>query len=150
MSSVRPERSIVKKALVDAGGSKVKAAALLGCTRQSLYTWIYQYGLERLAGVRMDTRPEVDTDARPYAGPGKERKSAVYSGVDASPTLRLVEQVASPDFPVQATFKVRDSLWKQMKIEAIRRGCTVAALAETAFERVLTEADPKKLKGGGK
>lgn len=78
-------------------------------------------------------------------------KSAVYSGGEASPTLRLVEQAATPDSPVQATLKVRDSLWKRMKIEAIRRNCTVAALADAAFERVLAEeAEPKKLKGGGK
>lgn len=138
---MRPERAVVKKALIDCDGNKVKASALLGCTRQSLYTWIYQYGLERLAGVRMDTRTQLDTG---QCQDRKEMKSAVYSAPEESPTLRLVDQTAQADLPVQATFKVRESLWRRMKIAAIQRGCTIARLAEISFERTLTEEEQTK------
>ncbi len=55
---------------------------------------------------------------------------------------------------MQATFKVLESLWKLMKIEAIRRNCTVATLAEEAFESALRQcaesegATPKRRKNG--
>ena len=144
---MRPDRAIVKKAIQDAGGNLTRAAGLLGCTRQTLYTWIYQHGLERHAGIRMDTRSRVDRVGRPYtrAERGrKETKSGVYSGPEGSPNLELVEQAAEVDLPVQATFKCRESLWKEMKIEAIRRGCTVATLAEVSFERTLAEEEQRE------
>lgn len=150
MYAMRPERSVVKKAIVDAGGNKAKAAALLGCTRQSLYTWIYQYGLDKLAGVRMDSKERVDTAGRPSTPPEKvspvNHLSNQPSGGAGS--LRLVDQGSSmaSDFPVQATLKVRASLWRQMKIEAIKRGVTVATLAEMAFQGVL--ADQQRTKKG--
>ena len=140
---------MVKKAIVDAGGNKAKAAALLGCTRQSLYTWIYQYGLDKLAGVRMDSKDRVDTSVRPSTPPEKVSPVSHLSNQPPSGagSLRLVEQAAmATDFPVQATLKVRASLWRQMKIEAIRRGVTVSALAEAAFEAALASEVQRKKK----
>jgi len=137
----------VKKAIQDAEGNLTRAAARLGCTRQTLYTWIYQHGLDRLAGIRMDRRTRLDSadrlDSRTRKGK-KETKSGVYSAPDGSPTLKLVEQMAQPDLPIQATLKVRESLWKRMKIAAISRGCTLASLAEMSFERTLAEEEQTK------
>jgi hypothetical protein len=54
----RPSRGVVEKAIRDSGGNISRAAGLLGSSRQSLYTWIYQYDLVRLAGVvPLETAP---------------------------------------------------------------------------------------------
>ena len=141
---MRPDRVIVKKAIQDSGGNLTQAAVLLGCTRQTLYTWIYQHGLERLAGVRMDEQHQVDKPHRVDSGRKEERKTAVYSGPRPLSSLSAVEQPAAADLLIPATLKVRASLWKQMKIEAIRRGITVSALAESAFEAALGEGQRKR------
>lgn len=73
-------------------------------------------------------------------------KTAVYSGHSAFGTLAAVEQVAVSDLPIPATLKVRASLWRLMKIEAIRRGVTVSALAEAAFESALGFETQRKKK----
>ncbi len=150
LDDMRPERSVVKKAIVDAGGNKRKAAELLGCTRQSLYTWIYQYGLERLAGVCMDTRHQLDIRDRQDTNASNQTKSGVYSGSAGAPTLRLVDQgTAVADYPIQATLRVPASLWKRVKIEAIQRNTTVGALVGAALEVVLRETaqEPQPKRG---
>lgn len=147
MSRMRPERAVVKKALQDADGVKSRAAALLGCTRQSLYTWIYQYGLDKFAGVRMDKRAELDRRERQHTRGREEKKSGVYSGDPPKPNLRLVDTAVS-DLPIQATMKIRESVWRRMKIEAISRGKTVSSLAEEAFQQMLQDAEPKRRSRG--
>jgi hypothetical protein len=148
LDDMRPERAVVKKAIVDAGGNKRRAAELLGCTRQSLYTWIYQFGLERMAGVCMDTRSQLDTRECRDTKPSNQTKSGVYSGSAAAPTLRLVDQAAAaPDYPIQATLRVPASLWKRVKIEAIQRNTTVGALVGAALEIVLREDKPEPKRG---
>ena len=47
----RPPKSHVEAAIREAGGNLSRAAGRIGCSRTVLYTWIYQYGLDRLAGV---------------------------------------------------------------------------------------------------
>lgn len=145
---MRPERPIVKKAIEDAGGNLSKAAGILGATRQSLYTWIYQYGLERKAGIRMDTRTQLDTRDRQDTRPRKENKTGVYSAGNSPSNLLLVTTPATAqDYPIQASFKVRESLWKRVKIEAIRRGCTVGEMMDAVLETTLTEQQKKERKG---
>jgi len=142
---MRPDRAVVKKAIVDTANNLSRAAALLGCSRQTLYTWIYQLGLERFAGVCMDTRVQLDRQDRQDARVTKENKSGVYSGPAGVRSLHVVSEAATvSDLPIQATMRVRESLWKRVKIEAIRRGCTVAELADEAFERVLQGEAPEK------
>ena len=148
---MRPDRAVVKKAIVDAGGNLSRAAILLACTRQTLYTWIYQHGLQRLAGVRMDRRIELDKrerldgSVRP-AGKlaNKTDVSGVYSAGSDVPILSSVEQVI--DTPVQATVRVPESLWKRVKIEAIRKNTTVAALVAAGLECVLEDSEQKNSK----
>lgn len=126
---MRPDRGIVKKAIEDAEGNLTKAAILLGCTRQTLYTWIYQLSLERLAGIRMDKRAELDARDRLDNLGGKRQatgKSGVYSGPSGSPTLRVVETMVADADHVQASMKMPVDLWRRAKIEAIREGCTVS------------------------
>ena len=143
---MRPERSIVKKAIQDTGGNLARSAALLGCTRQTLYTWIYQHGLQRLAGIRLDRQAGLNSKECKDTETTEERKSGVKSAAANRPMLSLVEtQVA--DVPVQATVRVRESLWKLVKIEAIRRDLTLGALVEQALESFVGE---RKSRAAGK
>jgi len=139
---MRPDRVVVKKALQDAEGNLTRTATRLGCSRQTLYVWIYQLGLERLALLRLDTRPALDkrrsVDARDEQQDGSG-KSGVQSAGAVRPIFSLVEAATQVETQVQATVKVRESLWKLVKIEAIRRDTTVGALMEKALEIVLSE-----------
>lgn len=47
----RPEKAEVERAIRDTGGNLSAAAVRLACSRQTLYTWVYQYQLDRLAGI---------------------------------------------------------------------------------------------------
>ncbi|OGR95744.1 MAG: hypothetical protein A2V88_16025 [Elusimicrobia bacterium RBG_16_66_12] len=60
--------------------------------------------------------------------------------------LRAVEPSAVQEFPVQATMKLPESLWKRVKIEAIQRGCTVSEFAQQLFETALRDSEPKRKK----
>ena len=135
---MRPERAVVKKALVDAGGDKSRAAALLGCSRPTLYTWIYQLGLERLAGICNDRRAELDTRERKDARPEKRIIQAVKSAETDASTLRLVQQTGAVEMPINATVKLPESLWKKVRKIAIDRDCTVSAFVEAALEGALS------------
>lgn len=143
---MRPERAIVKKAIADAGGNLSRAAASLGCTRQTLYTWVYQLGLDRFAGVRMDRRHELDARDRMDRRGGKRdlrRSSAteahgkftVYSGEVEAPTLPVVATASmSTAIPITASVKLPEDLWKRVKIEAIREGVTVSEFVRRMLE----------------
>jgi len=143
---MRPDRAVVKKAIVDAANNLRKAAALLGCSRQTLYTWIYQLGLERFAGVCLDTRIGLDTRQRKDTRTGKPIKTGVQSADPAAASLHLVEQAATVDLQIPATIKVRESLWKRVKIEAIHKNTTVGAIVESALEQALGIAQAKAKK----
>jgi Bacterial regulatory protein, Fis family len=121
---MRPDRAVVKQAIVDAGGNLSRAASLLGRSRQTLYTYIYQHGLERLAGVRV----EGGSPPRPVRG---ESGLAAASPAPAPP--------AAPDPMIQATVRIRESVWKAARIAAIQRGTTVAAVVAAALARELAE-----------
>jgi len=47
----RPEKADVERAIRETGGKLSAAAIRRGCSRQTLYTWIYQFDLTRLAGI---------------------------------------------------------------------------------------------------
>lgn len=133
---MRPERAVVKKAIQDAEGNLTRTATLLGCSRQTLYVWIYQFGLDRLAGIRLNIRPQLDRRGRVDARPKETGNSGVQSAGPARPILSIVTTQPA-DVAVQATVKVRESLWKEVKIEAIRRDTTVGALVEEALEVIV-------------
>jgi hypothetical protein len=69
----RPAKAALEAAIRAEAGNLTKTAARLHATRQTLYTWIYQLGLERLAGVRPAAeilKPPVPTNG---AGPARSR-----------------------------------------------------------------------------
>lgn len=140
---MRPDRAIVKKAISDAEGNLSRAAALLGCTRQTLYTWLYQHGLERFAGVRMDRRRELDSRERLDTPASKQNKPGVYSPDSGRPILRAVSSTTTADAPEvmqNATVKLPETLWKRAKIESIREGCTLSEYVARSLENQLSGA----------
>ena len=57
--------------------------------------------------------------------------------------LRVVEeQAADPIIPV--TLKIRESLWKRLKIQAIEEDTTMGEIAERAFAEALAPRPAKK------
>ena len=81
----------------------------------------------------MDTRP---------GNRDEHGKSGVKSASPIRPIFSIVA-TQSTDSLIQATVKVKESLWKEAKIEAIRRDTTVGALVEEALEMVLRGRKPK-------
>lgn len=151
-----PDRAILKKAIADAEGNLSKAAALLGCTRQTLYNWIYSNELEKFAGIRPDRRAELDTRERLDTRPGPARLSSpernmTNRGGAGRHTFSLVSSVAQAtesDLVIQVSVKVKESLWQRTKLEAVRRRTTMGALVASALEAELSdeEAKPKAAK----
>lgn len=136
---MRPDRAVVKKAIHDSGGNLSRAVALLGCSRQTLYTWIYQLGLERIAGICQDRRIELDRRECKDTRVGKEIVPGVKSRRDELPNLHLVPQQAVVEMPVNATVKLPESLWKRVRIRAIDQGCTVSEFVQAALESALVD-----------
>lgn len=147
---MRPERAVVKKAIQDAGGNLSRSAALLGCTRQTLYTWIYQLGLERMAGVRPSRIDELDKRSRMDTSRARSRESGetsiphVQSAGEIRPILRVVETQEVNELTVTATVKLPESLWKRTKIQAIEEGTTIAAIVARGLRQVLAPQVQKK------
>lgn len=55
------------------------------------------------------------------------------------------------ELPVQASMKLPEGLWKAVKIQAIREGCTVSSYVQRALEGALAGegAEKKKRRGNG-
>lgn len=75
----RPAKAVVEKAIRDSGGNLSAAAVMLGCSRAALYTWIYQFGLERLAGVQLEPVRSVAV--------GEHPRAASFQAAGGSPPL---------------------------------------------------------------
>lgn len=148
IDAMRPERAVVKKAIQDTDGNLRRSAALLGCTRQTLYTWIYQLGLERLAGIRMDTRGGPDTRERLDTRSVSSAKSGVQSAGQSRTTFHVVEAQEAADPIIPATVKIRESIWKRLKIQAIEDDTTMGAIVEKALESVLAPRQARRAAGG--
>lgn len=137
---MRPDRAVVKKAIDDAGKNLSRAASLLGCTRQTLYTWIYQHGLDRHAGIRMDTRDGLDTRQRIDTRIGKVKKTGVYSSGADGPTFSSV----NADTLIPVTIKVPQSLWKKAKKKAVDEDRTVSDVVTESLETALANGTGRR------
>lgn len=143
----RPPKSVVEAAIRAARAgdrpSLSKAAAILGCSRPSLYTWIYQYGLHELAGVRLDSLDDQECKDSRYT---KERFSGRSSVNSPSPNRRrlaLVTPATERAIKVPATVKIDEGLWKRIKKLAIDRGCTTSQFVEQSLSDSLATEDKK-------
>ena len=120
----RPARADVAKAIRAAGGNLSRTAAALGCTRPSLYTWCYQFGLDKLAGI-------VPRDV-----------------LLARAAARKAEEVQRPrrDGPrpgmTSATMRLPGELWRWARIAAIDHDTTAGGIVSQALElyRSIAEA----------
>lgn len=111
-----------------------RVAAILGCTRQTAYTWVYQHGLADYAGIRMDRREELDKRDRMDAEAKKEKQLPVYATARPTTSLHLVETATAQDLMLQVSMKMPESLWQRVKIEAIRQRRTVSQHVQTLLE----------------
>jgi len=131
---MRPPKQIVEAAIRSADGNLSRAAGLLGCSRPTLYTWIYQLGLHDLAGIRLDSNDSGDRKVMRVGKVGEPGKSGVKSGASKRPTFTLVStEVPSREYKIPATAKITESIWKEVKKRAIDRGCTVSEYVEEAL-----------------
>jgi len=125
----RPPRAAVEAAIKDAGGNLTRAAASLHCTRASLYTWVYQFGLDKLAGIALIDAESVKVTVQPSAR-GRPRLQAMGAAA--------VEQ---EDLVQARTVRLPDSLWRLVRIEAIKLGITASDLVEQGLRLVLKEKE---------
>jgi hypothetical protein len=102
----RPTRKQLEALLVEHRGNVTRVGEVLGVSRQTVYTWTYQLGLDERAGIR----------ATPLPGATAERTTA---------SVRIPEE-----------------LWRWVRIAAITRGTTAAAIVEEAL-RSLRALEPK-------
>ena len=143
----RPPKTLVEAA-IRAGlsgdrPSLSKAAAILACSRPSLYTWIYQYGLQRLAGIRVDSLDGVECKDSPYTKERFSGRSTVKSSDSEGRRFRLVTPATERALKVPATVKLDESLWKRIKKLAIDRGCTTSQFVEESLNEAIG-AESKK------
>lgn len=134
----------MKRAIVDAKGNLSKTAARLGCSRTTLYTWIYQLGLEREAGIRPDRRCELDSreckdnrGAKAGSAPSHLFNQAPPDAGNVPPVGATTSLVPSTDLPVATTIRIPESLHRRIRIEAIREGLTFSQYAQRTFEQAL-------------
>lgn len=111
--SKRPQRNTVEVALREAGGNLTKTAGALGCSRQALYTWCYQLGLDRLAGIESKEVLRARVAARAAeAPPGPRNEPAI----------------------VPAAVRLPRELWRWARIAAIDRDTSASAIVAEALE----------------
>ena len=129
-------------ALQESKGRIARAASVLGCSRPTLYTWIYQYGLERLAGVNVKQQDSLYSvkckDTVDIETANTINQSVKSSGSGAATVPAVNSAAARVDYPITVTTKVRESLWKKARHEALERGESTASLVEKALEAYLT------------
>lgn len=106
----RPDKAAIKKAIEDAGGNLSRAAGRLGCSRASLYQWVYQFDLTRFAGI--------DTEG-------------FMAATTKAPTTTATDLLYS------ATVRLPESLWKRTRIRAIEEDVTVSDFVRKALEASL-------------
>lgn len=100
----RPDEATVRAAISETKGNMTHAAERLGVTRQSLYTWVYQFGLERFVGIDLKA--------------------------DEAPTLALVPTLEKR---VSRTVKLSPELWRWVRITALERDVSASKVVEDAL-----------------
>jgi hypothetical protein len=131
---MRPPRAVVEQAIRVTDGNITKTAALLGCTRDTVYRWIYQLGLQRLAGIHGDDRSDtLDRKVCPDARGRKNTFPPVRSDASEQRRFQLVNTAVPVDPKISVTIKTRESVWKKMRKKAIDTGRTTSDLVEEAL-----------------
>lgn len=148
----RPDRGTLASLIRETGGNMTRLAALLNCSKPTVYKWVYQLGLDGLAGVGASD-PYGVSAATERAEQGGEDPSARKKGVNPAVAgirrLTLVSSMASElvDPTINTSVRIRQSVWRRMRKAAIDSGKPVAALLEVAIEGFLNAEDSGKVKG---
>lgn len=141
----RPPKSLVEAAVrAGLGGdnpSLSKVADILQCSRPSLYKWLDQYGLDRLAGVRHAEPDGVNRKGEPYRASGAQGQSTVNPGRRDGTTLQLVNTATQREARVTITSKARGSVWKRVRKVAIDLERPLADLVEEGLEMMLEKRE---------
>jgi hypothetical protein len=92
----------------------------------------------------------MDTRSRERASLEQSGLSGVKSASGIQPILHVVEANARAESTtVTATVRIRESVWKRTKIQAIEEGTTIAAIVERALEGILEPRPDRKNKASG-
>jgi hypothetical protein len=146
---MRPPKSVLEAAIRNAPGNITRASVLLGCSRETLYRWVYQLGLEKFAGIEpKEGSDSYDKESGRDTSDSKKQLSTVSSDENRTSRLRLVSTIpAQREYKVPATVRLNEALWKAIRKEAIDRGCTVSELVErtlaASLEKPTTKAKRK-------
>ena len=130
MNAKRPARAVLEKAIRDSGGNLTKTASALGCSRPSIYTWCYQFGLDKLAGIESRDVILARAAARKAEEPERPRRR--------TPTG------PAPGFAA-VSVRLPGELWRWARIAAIDHDTTAAAIVTEALKlyRSVAEAAPE-------
>lgn len=141
-----------KSRIIEAGAQacwvKRRTAARLGVSRPTFDLWLRQleidwpHGQEDVARVYR-LYPHVVKHTRKH---GKALVSEPLNIRLVAPTFADVSsaQTATADLRMPISIRVRESVWKRLKHEAIDRGVPAGDLAEKAFEEFLAKDKASK------
>ncbi len=145
----RPDRTALERLLRSGNGSLTRVAGLLDVSRPTLYKWIYQLDLVRLAGISI-----VDGPYSLYSKARQVQENTEKSVNPQAPRGRNLEGVESVvtvamDPRVNTSVRIRESLWKQMRKRAIDENRPVADLMEEAAAAYLVAKKPRRARTEG-
>lgn len=109
----RPSKQKVEEAIRVGEGNLTRVASLLGCSRPTLYAWVYQHGLERVAGI------DLTRDA-----------------AAAKPVLP--DQARYP-----RTMRLSEGLWRWVRVRGIETDRTASDIVEAALELLRAKVGAK-------
>lgn len=116
----RPDRKTLAALVRETGGNVTALSGRLGVSRQTVYTWVYQLGLERLVGIRsVPRREEADV--------GQRGMTARHDEAPVKPARPAPPAVA-------VTVRLSPETWKAVRIAAIELERTSSAVLEEAAQ----------------
>lgn len=138
---------------------KRRVCERLDITRPTLDLWIARYEIDWNA--HRESKDSRATREGKYSASGKGGRDAKHAtrhgkaiSIDgstveaATPTFPVVSShAASAEVRVPASIRVRETVWKRLRIEAIRRGVHANTLAEQAFEEFLARGEATQENG---
>jgi hypothetical protein len=141
--SKRPPRADVEAAIRATRGNLTRAAASLRCSRQALYEWIWQLGLQHLAGVDTVKRQGLKEQQRIGAGGGSVSVKLEGSGRPTLHGVMSAEAVTTDDVRMPHNVRVRDSLWTRVAHVVVDRKISMSDAVEEALTKWADEQEGK-------
>jgi transposase-like protein len=135
----RPPKDVVAKAIEESSGVLTRVAATLDCSRPTLYKWIWQYSLQRLAGLDSgsngDSEASVDRQHCKHEPNVKyEKKYVKFSGGERPTFGSMSTTQPTEGLRMQRSVKLTDAQWAWARKRAIDEGCSASDLVERALD----------------